>query len=217
MTVNSYGTAAVCSDKWRTTLALAQDGVPQPAARLAFTPEAALTALEDIGYPGVLKPVIGSWGRLLAKVNDSEAAEATLEHRDALGSFPYHQHLVQEFVRKPQGRDIRAFVIGGETVAAIYRTSEHWITNTARGGKASNCPVTPQLANMCRQASDAVGGGVLAVDLFETDDGLLVNEINHSTEFRNSVDPTGVDIPGWIADYVLGLASDQGGESGVRG
>lgn len=216
-TINSYETAALCADKWRTALALARAGVPQPTARLAFTAEAALTALDQLDYPAVLKPVIGSWGRLLAKVNDPEAAEAALEHRHALGSFPYHLHFVQEFVNKPRARDIRAFVIGGETVAAIYRTSEHWITNTARGGEASNCPVTPELANLCRRASEAVGGGVLAVDLFETQEGFLVNEINHSTEFRNSVAPTGVDIPGRIADYALAVASDRAGANGGSG
>ncbi len=209
LTINSYETAALCADKWQTALALARGEVPQPAARLAFTPEASLAAIDQLGYPAVLKPVIGSWGRLLAKVNDPEAAEAALEHRHALGSFPYHLHFVQEFIAKPEGRDIRAFVIGGETVAAIHRSSEHWITNTARGGQATHCPVSPDLADICRRASAAVGGGVLAVDLLETNEGLLVNEINHSTEFRNSVEPTGVDIPGRIADYVLEAASDQ--------
>ena len=106
-------------------------------------------------------------------------------------------------------RDIRAFVVGEETICAIYRDSPHWITNTARGGISSNCPVTPELDDICVQAAKAVGGGVVAIDLLEDEEkGLLVNEVNHTMEFRNSIQPTGVDIPGCIAEYTLSKARD---------
>lgn len=184
-TVNRYATASVCADKILTTSALQAAGVPQPRVRVAFDRESALEAMEELGYPVVMKPVVGSWGRLLARINDRDAAEAVLEHRQVLGSFQHHIYYIQEMIRKP-GRDIRAFVVGDETIAAIYRASQHWITNTARGGVASNCPVTPELNEICLQAAQAVGGGVLAIDLFEDPDrGLLVNEINHTMEFRN--------------------------------
>lgn len=202
-TINLYSTAAVCADKLLTSLALARANVPQPGVCVAFTPESTLNALEKIGYPAVMKPVTGSWGRLLAKVNDAESAEAIIEHRQTLGDYNHHTYYVQEYVNKP-GRDIRAFVVGEKTICAIYRTSPHWITNTARGGQASNCPVTPQLDDICRRAARAVGGGVLALDVFETPDGeLLINEINHTMEFRNSIAPTGVDIPAEIVRYAL--------------
>ncbi|MCS6836945.1 MAG: lysine biosynthesis protein LysX [Anaerolineae bacterium] len=204
-TLNSYATAATCADKLLTTLALARAGVPQPAARLAFTPESAMLAIEQIGYPVVLKPVTGSWGRLLAKVNDAETAEAIIEHRQTLGDYNHHLYYVQDYIEKG-GRDIRAFVVGERTICAIYRTSAHWITNTARGGQASNCPVTPELDELCQRAAQAVGGGVLALDVFESADGLLVNEINHTMEFRNSSAPTGVDIAGEVAHYVVRVA-----------
>jgi [lysine-biosynthesis-protein LysW]---L-2-aminoadipate ligase len=213
-TVNSFKTSMVCADKLATTLALALEGVPQPEARLAFEPESTLKALSELGYPAVLKPVIGSWGRLLAKINDVEAAEAVLEHKHTLGDFLQRIAYVQSFVPKREGRDIRAFVVGGTTVCAIYRTSNHWITNTARGGDASNCPITSDLDSLCQRAADAVGGGVLAVDLFETDNGYLVNEVNHTMEFRNSVAPTGVDIPAHVADYVVEMGAEVNGASG---
>src|SRR5690606_32657966 len=143
-TINAYQTAATCADKLRTTIALTQAGVPQPAARVAFDTDAALEAVADLGYPAVLKPVTGSWGRLLARVNDRDSTEAILEHRQTLGDYQHHIYYAQEYVEKP-GRDIRAFVIGNRTICAIYRDSPHWITNTARGGHASNCPVTPEL------------------------------------------------------------------------
>ena len=205
-TVNTAAVVETCGDKLRTSAALAAAGVPQPATAIAFTPEAALEAMEHMGYPVVLKPVYGSWGRLLAKVNDREAAEALLEHKATLGS-PLHQvYYIQEFIPKP-GRDIRAFVIGDRVVTAIYRYAEHWITNTARGGRGEICPVTPKLEALCLQAARAVGGGVLALDILEHPErGYLVNEVNHSMEFHTTVPLTGVDIPGLIVDYALQVA-----------
>src|SRR5690606_26580680 len=168
-TINNYATSSLCADKIRTSLALAQAGVAQPVTEVAFSPEAALEAIERIGYPVVMKPATGSWGRLLARINDRDAAEAILEHKEVLGGVGHHIFYIQEYIRKP-GRDIRAFVIGTEVICAIYRHSPHWITNTARGGQAANCPVTDELADICARAALAVSGGqggVLAVDLLE--------------------------------------------------
>lgn len=204
-TVNSYHVASTCGDKFLTTQALIHGNVPTPRCKLAFTPESALIAIEDMGYPVVLKPAIGSWGRLVSKVNDREAAEALIEHRSVLGSYQHSIFYIQEYIDKP-GRDIRAFVVGNECIAAIYRAGEHWITNTARGGHATNCPVTPEMAELSLQAAQAVGGGMLAIDILETKEGqLLVNEVNYTMEFRNSIDTTGVNIPARMIDYVLAV------------
>lgn len=204
-TVNTFEVADVCGNKLLTTMRLIRDGVPTPRTRLAFTPEAALAAIEELGYPAVLKPLVGSWGRLISKVNDRDAAESILEHKDVLGTYMHSIYYVQEYVPKP-GRDIRAFVVGDETIGAIYRSSDHWITNTARGGKAARCPVTPELNDLCVRAARAVGGGVVAVDVLEGPEGPLVNEVNYTMEFRNSIDTTGVNIPGRIIDFVLEVA-----------
>lgn len=205
-TVNTYDVVENCGDKYITSQLLVQHGVPTPNVKLAFTPDSALAAIEQMGYPAVLKPVVGSWGRLVSRVNDRDAAEAILEARDVLGGYEQHIYYVQEHVKKP-GRDIRAFVIDGRTIAAIYRESAHWITNTARGGKAYNCPVTAELDAICAKAAIAVGGGVVAVDVLEDEDkGFLVNEVNHTMEFRNSVPATGVDIPALMVDYVIEVA-----------
>ncbi len=207
-TLNRYAVAALCADKYLTTAALLRHSVPTPRTMLAFTPEAALRALDDIGYPAVLKPTMGSWGRLLARVNDRDAAEAILEHKETLGSYQHSIFYIQEYVPKP-GRDIRAFIVGDRTLCAIYRLSEHWVTNTARGARATMCRVTPDLDALCRAAARAVGGGVLAVDVLESPRGLLVSEINATMEFRNSIEPTGVDIPGAVADYALAVARGE--------
>jgi [lysine-biosynthesis-protein LysW]--L-2-aminoadipate ligase len=202
-TVNSAAVANVCGNKFATSRSLIQHGVPTPRTMLAFTEDSALAAIETLGYPVVLKPAVGSWGRLISKINDREAAEAVLEHKQILGSYHHSVFYIQEYIDKPQ-RDIRTFVVGGETIAGIYRTSPHWITNTARGGQAINCPITPELDELSRAAAAAVGGGVVAIDVLERQSGeLLVNEVNYTMEFRNSIDTTGVDIPARVVDYVL--------------
>lgn len=208
-TVNTHKVATICGSKFMTTQAIIHAGVPTTQVKLAFTPESALQAIEEMGYPVVIKPSVGSWGRLLAKINDRDAAEAVLEHKETLGNYEHSIFYIQEYIRKPE-RDIRAFVVGDETICAIYRGSEHWITNTARGGKAENCRVTPELNEICVKAAQAVGGGVVAIDLFEdANRGLLVNEVNYTMEFRNSIDTTGVNIPGRIIDYALAVGKGE--------
>ena len=200
--INSSDVARICGDKILTSLALKEAGLAQPPIRVAFTEDSALIAIEELGYPVVLKPAVGSWGRLLAKVNDRESAEAILEHKTVLGSYHHSIFYIQKYVEK-QGRDIRSFVVGNECIAAIYRSSSHWITNTARGAVATGCPVTDEIASLSVAAAHAVGGGVLAIDLFESTEGLLVNEVNYTMEFKNSIDTTGVNIPERVVTYVL--------------
>jgi [lysine-biosynthesis-protein LysW]---L-2-aminoadipate ligase len=199
--VNTPEVAERCGDKYVTSQILTSAGIPTPKVYMAFDEESALAAVEAMGYPCVLKPVVGSWGRLLAKVDSRSMAESLIEHKASLGV--HHQvFYIQEYINKP-GRDIRAFVIGDEPICAIYRASENWITNTARGGQASNCPLTPELSDICRRTAQAMGGGLLAVDVFETDSGYTINEVNHTMEFRNSIATTGVDIPARMIDYVI--------------
>ena len=202
--INASEVAKICGDKILTSVALKEAGVNQPPVRVAFTEESALDAIEELGYPVVLKPAVGSWGRLLSKVNDRESAEAILEHKALLGSYHHSIFYIQKFVEK-KGRDIRSFVVGDECIAAIYRSSDHWITNTARGASATGCEVSTQIADISLAAANAVGGGILAVDLFETDGDLSVNEVNYTMEFRNSIETTGVNIPARVVDFTLGI------------
>jgi len=203
--INSHRVAQICGDKLLTTAALNDAGVAQPECRVAFTEESALEAIEELGYPVVLKPAVGSWGRLLSKINDRDAAETVLEHKTVLGSYHHSIFYIQQYVEK-NNRDIRSFVVGDDCIAAIYRSSDHWITNTARGARASKCEVTPEVAEISLAAAAAVGGGIVAIDLFESAGGLLVNEVNYTMEFRNSIDTTGIDIPRVVADYVVSQA-----------
>jgi len=202
--VNSFQSANISSDKLFGSLALARAGIPTPRTFVAFTEEAALRSLESLGYPAVIKPVVGSWGRLSALLKDRDFATAILEDREYM--YPMYQvYYLQEFVKRPP-RDIRSFVVGDQTVAAIYRSSaSDWRTNTARGGKAEACPITPELNELSLRSARAVEGEIVGVDLMESPDGLVVHEVNNTTEFKNTVPATGVDIPGLIVDYLASL------------
>ncbi|HZJ23815.1 MAG TPA: lysine biosynthesis protein LysX [Anaerolineales bacterium] len=208
-TINTAAVAEACGDKLTTSTLLTKAGLPQPRNMVAFTPESALDALEDLGYPAVVKPVVGSWGRLLAKVNDRDAAEAIFEHKATLGSTQHQVFYVQEYIDKP-GRDIRAIVIGDRVLTAMYRKSEHWITNTARGGEGELCPITPEIEALCLDAAQAMGGGVLAIDLIEhSERGFLVNEVNHTMEFHTMQPLSGIDIAGEIVEYAISRVKER--------
>jgi [lysine-biosynthesis-protein LysW]--L-2-aminoadipate ligase len=202
--VNSKSVMNICNDKFQTVSVLKAHTVPILDSVLVFDEQTAKEAVEQLGgYPVVIKSREGSWGRLMAKVNDEDALEGVIAHRSALNP-DQKVFIVQRYIQKP-GRDIRSFVMGGNCICAIYRTSGHWITNTARGGKATNCPVTDEMQELCKRASDAIGGGVLAFDIFESPDGLIVNEVNHTMEFKNSESPTGVSISGEMLNYCISI------------
>ena len=204
--VNSLNTVIVAGNKMLTTMALVRAHVPTPRTIVAFSMDGAMRAYSELGGVAVLKPVLGSWGRLVALLDSRAAAQAVLEDREEMG--PIHQvYYLQEYVRRPP-RDIRTFVVGDQVVAAIYRYQppDDWRTNTARGGKAEPCEVTKELEDISIRAAEAVGGGVLGVDAMETDEGLLVHEVNHNPEFRNSVRVTGIDIAGHMIEYVASQA-----------
>lgn len=204
-TVNRYETTVTCDNKFLTSLAFIEAGVPTPRTLIAYSPESAIAACEQLGYPVVLKPNTGSWGRLLAKVNDRDAAESVLNHKGRLGSFHHSIFYIQEFLDKP-GRDIRCFVVGDRAIAASYRSSPHWITNTARGGASTHCPITPEIEELALRAAAAVGGEIMGVDIAETSHGLTVIEINVGAEFHGLMETTDRDVAGEIVDYVIARA-----------
>jgi [lysine-biosynthesis-protein LysW]--L-2-aminoadipate ligase len=208
--VNGAETAETCADKVKNSLALADAGVPTPTTEVAFTTDTAMEIIEDFGYPCVLKPVVGSWGRLMAKIESRSAAEAVLEHKKTLGHYEHKVFYVQEFVDKP-GRDVRVVATDGEPVAAMARSSDHWLTNAARGADTEQFDLDDEARDLVARASDAVGGGLLGVDLMEvgvdgsdTPTGYTVHEVNHTVEFKALNDAVGadVDVPGRVVDWL---------------
>ncbi len=202
--INSFTVSSVCGNKLFTTLALTKAGVSVPKTLVAFTEEGVSKALEELGYPAVIKPVVGSWGRLIALVRDKESAQAIIESREQMGNALLQIYYVQEYVQRPP-RDIRVLVIGNEVVAASYRYSpkDDWRTNVARGGTSEACPVTEELGDIALKAAKAVGGGVLAVDCMESPRGILVHEVNSTVEFRGLYSATKIDIPERIINYAV--------------
>ncbi|CAI50720.1 putative glutamate--argW ligase [Natronomonas pharaonis DSM 2160] len=205
--VNDPETAAVCADKARNSLVLAEADVPTPATEVAFTKESAMESIESFGYPCVLKPVIGSWGRLMAKIDSKDAAEAILEHKETLGHYEHKVFYIQEFVEKP-GRDIRVVATDGEPIAAMARSSDHWLTNAAQGAETEAIEITDEMADLVERASEAVGGGLLGIDLMETGDSYTVHEVNHTVEFKALNEVTDVDVPSVVVDWLESRVRD---------
>ena len=200
--INCLKTGVYAGNKLYTHMLLKKLGVPTPYASVAFSKDAALESLEKNGYPKVIKPTVGSWGRMISKLNDKDSAEGIIESRESM--YPIYQiHYLEEFVKRPP-RDIRAIMVGDKIVAAIYRNSEHWKTNMALGGVAEPCKVTPEMEEMCIKAKNAVQGDIVGVDLMESEDkGPVVHEVNNTTEYKNTVRVCEVDIPSLMLKYAI--------------
>ena len=206
--INCLQTGILAGNKLFTHMLLGKAGVKTPHATVAFSKEAALAHLQENGLPAVIKPTVGSWGRLVSKLTDMDAAEGIIEGRESM--YPiHHTHYLEEFVKRPP-RDIRAIMIGDEIVAAIYRTSENgnWKTNTALGGRADPCEVTSEMERVCTKARDAVHGDIVGVDLMEDESrGLVVHEVNNTTEYKNTVRVCNVDIPRRMLEFAVSTAT----------
>ena len=205
--VNCLNTGIFAGNKLFTHMLLQKAGVPTPDATVAFSKDSALEALNKNGFPKIIKPTVGSWGRMVSKINDMDSAEGIIDGREVM--YRIHQvHFLEEFVERPP-RDIRVIVIGDNVAAAIYRNSGdgNWKTNTHLGGSAETCEITNELEDICIKAKDTVYGDIVGIDLMESNDkGMVVHEINNTTEFRNVVRVTGVDIPKLMLEYVKELA-----------
>ena len=207
--VNGPEVADTCADKVNNSLALEAAGVPTPNTDVAFTKDAALESIEKFGYPCVLKPVVGSWGRLMAKIDSRSAAEAILEHKETLGHYEHKIFYVQEFVEKP-GRDMRVLAVDGEPIAAMVRSSDHWLTNAAKGAETNEFELDDRALELVEKASDAVGGGLLGIDLMEVGideesgefEDYTVHEVNHTVEFKALNEVTDVDVPAKVVDWL---------------
>jgi [lysine-biosynthesis-protein LysW]---L-2-aminoadipate ligase len=202
--INCLNTGIFAGNKLFTHMLLKKQGIPTPFATVSFSKEAALESLEKHGYPQIIKPTVGSWGRMVSKINDTDSAEGIIESREKM--YPIYQiHYLEEFVQRPP-RDIRAIVVGDKVVAAIYRSSGNgsWKTNMALGGVAEKCAVSNEMEDICIKAKNAVQGQIVGVDLMESKDkGLVVHEINNTTEFKNTVRVCEVDIPSLMIDYAV--------------
>jgi len=206
--INSHDVAETCSNKLATTIALANAKVPTPRTFLALTSEAVEEAADRLGYPFVLKPFTGSWGRMVTVVRDRSTLQSLIEYKEELAN-PQEQHMyyLQEFVRRPP-RDIRAIVAGDSIIACVHRIAPpgEWRTNVARGAVSKAFKPDAELKEIILKAAEAVGGGILGVDAMEPESGYLVHEVNNTVEFKGAQSAVDTDIPAQLIKYVSQVA-----------
>jgi [lysine-biosynthesis-protein LysW]--L-2-aminoadipate ligase len=208
MVINKFKVGETCGNKLITSLTLAKSNVPTPKTHFAFSAESAIEVINTTGFPVVLKPIIGSWGRGVFPIRDEEVANMIIEMRKENDNPLSRIYYVQEMIKRPP-RDLRCIVVGDKIVAAIYRYSveNEWRTNVSRGGKAELAPITNELEDIALRAAKSVGGGILGVDLMEDEKrGLLVHEVNNTVEFRGASNVSESDIAGAMIDYALTIA-----------
>jgi [lysine-biosynthesis-protein LysW]---L-2-aminoadipate ligase len=205
--INKFKVAESCGNKLLTSLVLAKNNVPTPHTQFAFSAEGALETIHRSGFPLVLKPIVGSWGRGVFPLRDEETAGMIVEMREEDDNPLARIYYVQEMIDRP-ARDIRCIVVGNKVVTAIYRYSaeNEFRTNVARGGKAELAPVTNELEDLALKAAKAVGGGIVGVDMMEDKKrGLIVHEVNNTVEFHGAASVSNTDIPGAMIDYAIRL------------
>jgi len=205
--VNSSRVLGICGNKLETSQLLAKSGVPTPKTVVAFSAESAMQAIEAIGFPCVMKPIVGSWGRQVVPVRDRETAEAFIEMRDQSGDSMQSIYYIQEMIKRPP-RDIRCIAVGSEVVASVYRYSptDAWKTNVALGGRTEPCKLTPELEDILLKTIKVVGEGVLGIDVMErsaNSNDYVVHEVNGTVEFKGAQGATERSIAGRIAEYLL--------------
>lgn len=207
--VNSSSVSEICGNKLITSLILKKNNVPTPKTTFAFSTESARECMKKLGYPLVVKPIIGSWGRGVYQIKDQSMAEMMLDSRQENDNSFSRIYYFQELVDRPS-RDIRCIVIGDQIVASVYRYSSEneWRTNVAVGGRTEVAPLTSELKEIVLKASNAVGGGILGVDLMEDKErGYLVHEVNNTVEFRGASAVCKSDIAGAMTDYLVKMSS----------
>lgn len=206
--INRFEVGQTCGNKLITSIKLAENKIPSPKTQFAFSAESGLENIMKTGFPVVLKPIVGSWGRGIYPLRNLETASMIVEMREEDNSPLSRIYYIQEMVNRPP-RDIRCIVIDDQAITAIYRYSSQseWRTNVARGGNVELAPITKEIEDLAVRAAKAVGGGILGVDMMEDKNrGLVVHEVNNTVEFRGAASVSKADIPNAMIDYVVKLA-----------
>ena len=202
--INKFDVANTCGNKMITSMLLKKNNIPTPKTYFSFSAETALDNFEKVGYPLVIKPIIGSWGRSVMPVKDKDTAEAVIENRQVTDGPQDRIYYLQEMINRPP-RDIRVITIGDQAISAMYRKSSGGFkTNIALGADPELCEITKEIEDLCEKTSKAVGGGILGIDLMEDKErGLVVHEVNNTVEFKGLVKVSKKNIPKEMIDYAV--------------
>ena len=202
--LNKFEVANTCGNKMFMTLLLKKNNIPTPKTYFSFSSESAAKNLEKVGFPLVIKPVIGSWGRGVMPIEDKDTMEAIFEIRDITDSPHDRIYYLQELIKRPP-RDIRVITVGDEPIAAMYRKSSGGFkTNIALGADPELCEITKEMEEMAAKASKAMGGGILGIDMMEDEErGLVVHEVNNTVEFKGLARVAQRNIPKEMIEFAL--------------
>ena len=202
--LNRFEVANVCGNKMFMTLLLKKHNVPTPKTYFSFSSQSAMENIEKVGYPLVIKPVIGSWGRGVMPLKDRDTTDAIFEIREITDSPHDRIYYLQEMINRPP-RDIRVITIDDRPIAAMYRKSTGGFkTNIALGADPELCEITKEMEDMAAKASQAMGGGILGIDMMEDEEkGLVVHEVNNTVEFKGLARVSKQNIPKEMIEFAL--------------
>ena len=205
--INRFEVANTCGNKMFMTMRLKKGNVPTPKTYFSFSSQSAAENIEDVGYPLVIKPVIGSWGRGVMQIKDRDARDAVIEIRDVTDSSHDRIYYMQELVKRPP-RDIRVITVNHVPVAAMYRESNGFKTNLALdASRPKPCETAGQIGELAAAASEAVGGGILGIDMMEDEErGLVVHEVNNTVEFKGLATVAQKNIPREMVKFAIEYA-----------
>lgn len=204
--VNPPRAIELAVDKYLSTARLAAAGLRVPRTRACQTVDEAMAAFDELGGDVVLKPLFGSEGRGIARLNDVDLAWRALRMLSDLGSVLYLQEFIQH-----EGHDLRVLVVGPRTWA-IRRTSDgDWRTNLSRGARAEAVTLPGELLQTARRAAAAVGASLAGVDLLPGRDGsVYVLEVNAVPGWKGLAAATVCDVSRAVLEHVETLAARNG-------
>jgi RimK family alpha-L-glutamate ligase len=202
--VNGPGAIERTVDKFLASALLARAGVPTPRTIACERADDALAAFDELGGDVIVKPLFGSMGAGMTRVDDADVAYRVF-HALALERAVYY---LQEALPHG-GRDLRAFVVGGRVLAAIERVGSGWRANLARGARARATELSGEHERLCLEAAEVMGVDYAGVDLLRAADGRdYVLELNGIPGWRGLQEATGADVAAALVAHVESLVSE---------
>jgi len=189
-------------DKYLASARLAAAGLPVPRTIVCQTVEEGLAAFAAVGGDAVVKPLFGSEGRGIARLQDEALAQRAFQMLVQLGGVLY----VQQFIPH-HGFDVRVLVVGRRMFAMRRSHASDWRTNISRGATPEPIELTAEMAELARRAADALGAPLAGVDLLPGRDGrLYVLEVNAVPGWKALAGTLGVDVAAAVLEYVESAA-----------
>jgi len=196
--INSRESLEIASDKFLTSIYLERYKIPTPKTIVCENPNDAIEAFEELGGDIVLKPLYGSKGVGITRINDKGFAENVIYTLSQLNEIFYLQEFIEHY-----NRDIRILVLGDKAIAGMYRVSDNWKTNIHAGARMEPLELTEELKNLAIKAAKITKTEIAGVDIVESENGLLVLEVNSIPGFTALQKVTELNLAEEIVSYFL--------------